>query len=229
MKKILLIIAFLIVVALAYFSLMPESGTERVASHEALQEREARQALSRQTADDIVGDSPERTVDGTSLGSQATATDDDDYTNRGLVDEYAGHEHSENLQVYLTSKDGTLVLDTSRIYKLSVIELAEHIHRLDGEGVKDALSYDAERRLDTLVRDASHVQHQALQCSQALCGVLFSAYDAADVSTLLDNVSRDRDVQGLSRGGVLRTIEDNGSHYGLLILVLDRGEPLKLN
>lgn len=57
---------------------------------------------------------------------------------------------------------------------------------------------------------------------------MFSGNDNALIANTLDQLSNDEELRSISTGGLLRELEEHGTHYGLLILVFDRGQPLQI-
>lgn len=120
------------------------------------------------------------------------------------------------------------VLDSSSLQALSASELRDSINRIDSEGNKNNLSFETEYKLERKLGQIDGVASDALQCSDAICGLLFSSHDEEIVASALDRLSRDEELGSISNGGVLRAMEEHGTHHGLLILVLDRGQSLQV-
>lgn len=217
MQRPLIAIAVLALVGLAYFGFKPSSTETSTA--------EMQSAAEPRGSDSVVTETPSASPLSTEDNNEQATSEENNATADASA---ASLEENQNLQTLLRSESGFAILKTEAISALSVSELTRHINGLDSEGVKDSLSYDAERRLDTWLRESPHLQHAALQCAETLCGMLFSAQDHDQVVSTLDELARDERLKDISRGGILRRIEDAGTHYGLYILVLDRGEPLSL-
>lgn len=129
---------------------------------------------------------------------------------------------------FLVDEGENVVLETQVLETLSVNELRHVVNNLNFEGSKDNLAFEVEYKLERKLREISGNTLDTVRCSNTICGLIFSSDDKKTKASTLNQLSSDAELGALSRGGLIRSLEDGGFHYGVLIVVLDNGRPLQL-
>ncbi|RTE86972.1 MULTISPECIES: hypothetical protein [Gammaproteobacteria] len=135
-----------------------------------------------------------------------------------------------SLASFLTSSDEALLFDTSHLDHFNAMEYHYAITNLDYLSDKTNLSYEVEQQLSTAINDYEGTSQEALRCSGSVCGVMFSGQTREEVNLALDGMIRNESLNSFSKGGVLRYVEENGVHYGVVVMVIGGEEtpPLSL-
>lgn len=156
--------------------------------------------------------------DGTTARQSATSED-------GLAADSAS---SPALASFLSQHGDSIVLDTEVLEKFTVDQLREGIRNMGLEGARDRLAIETEYTIESKLKDIKDTRPDALRCANELCALLFSGFEEATVLSAVDDLSRDPEINAATIGGTLYRIEENGIYYGVMVLVLDRGQPLRV-
>lgn len=141
----------------------------------------------------------------------------------------AEEEYSQSsFDSFLSEDDEHVLLDAAGIYGVSLDDLRTMTMNLGADGNQDHRAYEAEYELELELGNSSGVTLDMVRCSSDMCSVIFSSYDAEQRDSILENTFRNEVIKEFSRGGLLRPVHSDGIYYGLAIVVLDNGKPLKL-
>ncbi|MGX5915536.1 hypothetical protein ACR0ST_12470 [Aliidiomarina sp. Khilg15.8] len=129
---------------------------------------------------------------------------------------------------FLTQNDDSNTLATTQLSELSVNELRRAIANLDYDENKNNLAFETEYTLEQKLNEIPAAMSDTVRCSDSICGLLFSGDDKASIMNTLEQLSDDESVLSISGGGFLRHLEEHGSHYGMLVVIIDNDLPLSI-
>ncbi|MCH8492141.1 MAG: hypothetical protein LAT53_02730 [Idiomarina sp.] len=218
MKKIIAMLLLVVAIAGIYWLLQPKAVSEPVAAVQATEHSvtnveahggASTSASPSEVVDEIPASDEVSAIDGPS------SADIEDYSQRSLSS-------------FLSEDDEYVFVQAAEIYGVTLDDLRTMTLNLGADGHQDQQSYVAVYELEQEIGNSSGVILDTVQCSNEMCGVIFSSYDAEQRDRILQNTFRNDSLKAFSRGGVLRPITEDGIFYGIAIVVLDNGKPLKL-
>lgn len=216
MKKIIAVL--LLALAASYWMLQPTALPEPIVAVEAIKHSEI---TAKEHGDSSTSTSVSATVDEILASNEMfvveepSSADTEDYSQRSLCS-------------FLSEDDEYVVVQTAEIYAVTLDDLRTMTLNLGADGHQNQQAYVAVYELEQEIGNSSGVILDTVQCSNEMCGVIFSSYDAEQRDRILENTFRNDSLKAFSRGGVLRPITEDGIFYGIAIVVLDNGKPLKL-
>ena len=216
MKRIIAVLV--LVVVASYWMLQPKAVPEPTVAVEAV---ENSKITAEKPSGSITSVSGSAAVDEKMASDETSATDEfssadtEDYSQRSLSS-------------FLSEDDEYVVVQTAEIYAVALDDLRTMTLNLGADGHQNQQAYVAVYELEQEIGNSSGVIMDTVQCSNEMCGVIFSSYDAEQRDRILENTFRNDSLKAFSRGGVLRAITEDGIFYGFAIVVLDNGKPLKL-
>lgn len=130
---------------------------------------------------------------------------------------------------FLVSSEQSNILNTTELNNYAVDELRQSIVNLDYDGSKNNLALETEYKLERKLSDVPGMMNDTTRCSISMCALMFSGNDKESINKALEQLSKDDELGALSGGGYLRYIEEDGIHYGVMVLVFKNDRPLSIN
>lgn len=143
--------------------------------------------------------------------------------------------HTEKLQDIVldsyvrTDKEHT-VFDSSVIDNLSLEKTREALYNLSNNLLDVRSQVVFEEFSNGLHEDLIQSNSLALdiaQCSDKVCGVLFSSIDQAELNTALESIVGKPYIKRHLRGGTMKVFEQDGEYFGLILGVIGN-QPIKI-
>lgn len=227
MKKISLLVLVLgLVAVVSYMTLRTSDESGHVAQGETNKEVISEETHSESAGEAAAPTSAEEAEDASSNISLSSAEGgESERSTSDTVEESS----EDSLGSFLARSGDNNTLSTDQLGEFSVIELRRRITNLDYDGNKDNLAFETEYKLERKLNDVPGTMSDTVRCSNSMCGLMFSGQDKTSIMSALDQLSKDEEIGSLSDGGFLRHVEENGIHYGMLVLVFDNDRPLLIN
>jgi hypothetical protein len=216
MKKSSLMILILAGAAVVSYVVLQRSGE---ATYAAPQE-----ATSPAFESDNARSEPETAENNPASDNSVSSVEEEEEARRSnQVDEDA------SIGAFLTQDGDNNRLTTEQLSELPVNELRRAIANLDYDENKNTLAFETEYTLEQKLNDIPAAMIDIVRCSNSICGLMFSGENKTSITNILDQLLEDEKVSSISGGGFLRHLEENGSHYGMLVVVIKNDRPLSIN